>query len=284
MSNNPYLTDDNKPSEFLQYTLDYYGISIDEFKAMTDNEVEKMVKKFSDVLNDGQYKENRTIKRNAYSTENEYTFNPGEDLRGKPTKEKQSITPMTDKGSYSRYFDLDKWFDTTYPFLITPKASKREKNAGCENLKNNTKFTAGMYSQSGVCKTCGKTLNGINDHTQCCGEVEYREMESTNNTKNNHPTVKPLKLMSYLIDLGSREGDTVLDPFAGSGTTLVAAKMLNRQFIGCELDPEYVKIAEARLNNNELRKSVSSAFNSHKVKGRVQIRNPQPETKHEFFG
>ena len=141
-----------------------------------------------------------------------------------------------------------------------------------------------MYSQSGVCKTCGKTLNGINDHTQCCGEVEYREMESTNNTKNNHPTVKPLKLMSYLIVLGSREGDTVLDPFAGSGTTLVAAKMLNRQFIGCELDPEYVKIAEARLNNNELRKSVSSAFNSHKVKGRVQIRNPQPETKHEFFG
>jgi site-specific DNA-methyltransferase (adenine-specific) len=63
---------------------------------------------------------------------------------------------------------------------------------------------------------------------------------------NEHPTVKPLKLMSYLITMGSREGDLVLDPFAGSGTTLEAANMLKRRFIGCELDEQYRDLIEAR--------------------------------------
>jgi len=66
---------------------------------------------------------------------------------------------------------------------------------------------------------------------------------------NNHPTVKPLKLMSYLITLGSRPGDVILDPFAGSGTTGVAAVMLNRDYICIERDPEYFKILKARIEN-----------------------------------
>jgi len=64
--------------------------------------------------------------------------------------------------------------------------------------------------------------------------------------ENIHPTVKPLKLMSYLITMGSREGDLVLDPFAGSGTTLEAANTLKRRFIGCELDPQWKPVIEAR--------------------------------------
>ena len=64
--------------------------------------------------------------------------------------------------------------------------------------------------------------------------------------ENTHPTVKSLKLMSYLITMGSREGDLVLDPFAGSGTTLEAANMLKRRFIGCELDAQYKDLIEAR--------------------------------------
>jgi site-specific DNA-methyltransferase (adenine-specific) len=53
--------------------------------------------------------------------------------------------------------------------------------------------------------------------------------------------------MSYLISLGSRQGDVVLDPFLGSGTTGIAAKILHREFVGIEIDPESFKIAEARI-------------------------------------
>jgi len=65
--------------------------------------------------------------------------------------------------------------------------------------------------------------------------------------KNNHPTVKPVKLMTYLITMGSQPGDLVLDPFAGSGTICIAAKMLDRHFIGIELTEEYCEIAEKRV-------------------------------------
>ena len=87
--------------------------------------------------------------------------------------------------------------------MIVPKASKKEKDAGCESL---------------------------HEH-------------------NSHPTVKPIKLMSYLITMGSREGDIVLDPFCGSGTTGVAAMLLGRKFICIERKPEYHKIAKARLQS-----------------------------------
>lgn len=63
-----------------------------------------------------------------------------------------------------------------------------------------------------------------------------------------HPTQKPLQLMSALIELTTQPGQVVLDPFAGSGTTLLAAKQLGRHFIGHEIDPRYVKIANDRLN------------------------------------
>ncbi|HTQ12548.1 MAG TPA: site-specific DNA-methyltransferase [Rhizomicrobium sp.] len=65
--------------------------------------------------------------------------------------------------------------------------------------------------------------------------------------KNTHPTVKPLSLMAYLITLGSRPGDVVLDPFLGSGTTALAAKLLGRRYIGIEREKKYLSIARARL-------------------------------------
>ena len=63
---------------------------------------------------------------------------------------------------------------------------------------------------------------------------------------NNHPTVKPIKLMQYLITLVTPPGGIVLDPFAGSGSTGVACKSLGFEFIGIELNKEYVEIAEKR--------------------------------------
>ena len=63
-----------------------------------------------------------------------------------------------------------------------------------------------------------------------------------------HPTQKPVALMEYLIKTYTNEGETVLDFTMGSGTTGVACKNLGRKFIGIELDPDYFKIAEDRID------------------------------------
>jgi site-specific DNA-methyltransferase (adenine-specific) len=62
-----------------------------------------------------------------------------------------------------------------------------------------------------------------------------------------HPTQKPVRLMEALITLASQPNQVVLDPFAGSGSTLVAAQNLNRRFVGYELNPSFVEIANRRL-------------------------------------
>ena len=62
-----------------------------------------------------------------------------------------------------------------------------------------------------------------------------------------HPTIKPLEIIKNLIINSSKENDVVLDPFIGSGTTALACKKLNRQFIGFEIDKKYFNIANDRL-------------------------------------
>lgn len=124
--------------------------------------------------------------------------------------------------NHSRFFSLDTWAGTL-PFLVVPKASKSEKNKGLDSMNEETVSDGPAVTADNAFQR-GKTLR-----------------------KNTHPTVKPLKLMSYLITLGSRSGDTILDPFAGSGTTCLAAKELGRNYIGIEREKEYVEICEARL-------------------------------------
>ena len=118
-------------------------------------------------------------------------------------------------GDYSRFFSLDTWFDTL-PFLAVAKTGRRERRLD-------------------VCNSVSTTSNAPQ-------KARMRSVAS-----NTHPTVKPLKLMSYLITLGSRPGDLILDPFLGSGTTAVAAKVLGRQYVGIDREPTYLAIASARL-------------------------------------
>jgi len=69
-----------------------------------------------------------------------------------------------------------------------------------------------------------------------------------------HPTCKPIALVRKLVKNGSDEGDVVLDPFMGSGTTAVACKQLNRAYIGFELEKEYIKTINKRLEQGILKK------------------------------
>lgn len=67
-----------------------------------------------------------------------------------------------------------------------------------------------------------------------------------------HPQAFPLNLTKKFIEIFTDEGDIVLDPFMGSGTTAVACRQLNRKFIGFEVNPEYVRIANKRLEQQVL--------------------------------
>ena len=73
-----------------------------------------------------------------------------------------------------------------------------------------------------------------------------------NNEKRFHPTQKPVKLFAKIIEDFTNNGDIVLDPFIGSGTTALAAKLLGRNYLGIEKNPEYVKIANDRLRQELL--------------------------------
>jgi len=120
----------------------------------------------------------------------------------------------------------------TFPFAVISKASKSEKNKNLNSPKKETPFLpSGAF----------ETDNGEKKHTLM---------------RNYHPTVKPLKLMSYLITLGSREGDIVLDPFLGSGTTALACKMLGRKSIGIEINKDYTEIAVKRCSQAVMRLEV----------------------------
>lgn len=69
--------------------------------------------------------------------------------------------------------------------------------------------------------------------------------------KNVHPTVKPVKLMKELILDFTKEGETILDAFMGSGSTGIACVLTNRRFVGIELTPEYIPLAKARIEYAE---------------------------------
>ena len=80
---------------------------------------------------------------------------------------------------------------------------------------------------------------------------------------NTHKTVKPVSLCEYIIKLTTYSEDAiVLDPFAGSGTTLVAAKKLGRKFIGIDINEEYIEIAKERIKNTGKNYSVTEKLNS----------------------
>lgn len=159
-----------------------------------------------------------------------------------------------DEGSINRFFDIEAWWQERIkdlpenvqkilPVIYCPKPAKSEKNKGCEKLKKEV-----GHNRSDTCETCGGTIFQNPDRPSAC-KCEAPIKQNNIIKGNFHVSVKPITLMSYLITLGSRENDVILDPFAGSGTTLLSAQMLNRNFVGMELNEEYCEIAKLRLQD-----------------------------------
>lgn len=121
-------------------------------------------------------------------------------------------------------------------FFYVAKASKRERNAGLEGMPG--KQVSHMITGS------GKPSGSVKERA---AEGEPNRFTATH--QNHHPTVKPIKLMEYLIKLITPPGGTVLDPFMGSGTTGCAAVKLGFNFIGIEREQEYVEIAKRRIEH-----------------------------------
>ena len=209
-----------------------------------------------DVLNDGKVRKSGKLGPDNPTGNNPWT----ESSRG--TYENNY---GGDEGSFSRYYDLDAWWESrlaklpegvrnTFPFLIVPKASKSEKNMGLENMEEKQRD---MLHIGQLKKQQGEVWIDRKDGK---GKVKFNRRYLPQ--KNNHPTVKPMQLFSYLVTLGSRKDDVVLDPFMGSGTTPIACVTLDRKYLGIEREEEYFKIAEARVE---------------------KALNPANLVKHEFF-
>lgn len=136
-------------------------------------------------------------------------------------------------------------------FFYVAKASRRERNEGCEGLPSQNTRVIGRKKLR--CLDCGNERidsTGLVCRHQNSEWVNCSDEVGANNhggkSANHHPTVKPLALMKYLIKMITPPGGTVLDPFAGSGSTGVAAKRTGFRFVGIEAEIEYVHIANAR--------------------------------------
>lgn len=114
-------------------------------------------------------------------------------------------------------------------FFYQPKVSRKERHCGFELPKALTGQVKGCYSEDGTRMAVGFD-------------------NATGNRGNNHPTVKPVALMDYLIKLVTKPGGKVLDPFNGSGSTGMAAVKAGYEYVGIDLDPKYIEISRKRID------------------------------------
>jgi len=127
-----------------------------------------------------------------------------------------------DKGGASRFF-------------YVAKVGKKERNLGLDNFEE-VEPQSLQFAKDGSFKENKTSKSGI--------QVRLPR-------RNNHPTLKPINLMTYLCRLITPPGGIVLDPFMGSGSTGISACLEGFRFVGMELDEDYFKIAEARVNSFE---------------------------------
>jgi len=176
---------------------------------------------------------------------------PDSNGSGKARKLQRSVKPEQDgwgmnKNSADEVKLPDAGSGSASRFFYCAKASKSERNKGLEGFEEKERTPRGNNQGVRYCVDCGLTDNYKNDHSKCSGKFEYKLSKPM---KNNHPTIKPINLMRYLCRLITPKGGTILDPFMGSGSTGIGAKLENFNFIGIELDEDYFNIAKSRIEN-----------------------------------
>lgn len=184
--------------------------------------------------------------RKGWASQNHNSFSPygGNSFNTRETNRIGFHKGYDDKGGASRFF-------------YCAKASKKERNKGLEGFEEKQKPDNYIMPKL-TCSQCGSKRVDSNNKLVCgCnGQTHYEEqnsIESKNNlaggNKNIHPTVKPISLMRYLVRLITPPNGIVLDPFNGSGTTGIACKLEGMNYVGMELDADYCKISQARIDN-----------------------------------
>lgn len=129
-------------------------------------------------------------------------------------------------------------------FFYMAKASRSERNKGLENLGLKKEFG---HSRFDKCKNCGGYLLQGPDRDSGC-TCDNPERENLTVHGNFHPTVKPVSLMTELVKLITPPGGVCLDPFCGSGTTGVGCKINNFNAVLIDMDADYTKITQHRVN------------------------------------
>jgi len=153
--------------------------------------------------------------------------------------------------------------DDYQKYFYCPKVSRRERHTGFELPPPMFGGVQGCYDENGErfavgfdARAEGKVKKKKHDPlghipTDPSGKYDNggysANQETLKASGNNHPTVKPIELMKYLIKLITPPGGRVLDPFNGSGSTGCAAVELGHEYVGIELDPKYVEIATKRI-------------------------------------
>ena len=160
--------------------------------------------------------------------------------------EKSGVAPQ--QGRYYPCFEYMFVFSKEKPDTFNPIQDRKNKwreRWGKTRVRRKADGTMGKEYESKIAPEYGKRRN-IWKYTQGGG------YGADDNIAYRHPAIFPEKLAHDHILSWSNEGDTVLDPFMGSGTTGVACKNLNRNFIGIELDKEYFEIAKKRIEQSNL--------------------------------
>ena len=112
-------------------------------------------------------------------------------------------------------------------YYYCPKVSRKERNIGCDMHEPMTAKDVGPWSET--------------------GERLAVKLDKMTTKHNNHPTVKPVALMKYLVTLVTPKGGKVLDPFNGSGSTGMAVKEFGGEYVGIDLNKDYIRIAKKRI-------------------------------------